>query len=286
MVTRYTYDLANMLEEFDASGRVKAIYTSGRIDEPLVMQRDLDESGVFEPQEAFTYLSDALGSVVALADNTGAIRESYRYDAFGAVQPAKSALQNPFRFTGREWDEESGLYYYRARYYDTALGRFLQPDALWNRSRPVTLNRYVYVENNPVNLVDPSGLKPEDRVVFAWEHSTILGETISAQKVVVMRNGEMMPGYSRISIIDENTGQNSTSNWGILNLNNGQMLSGKIPMTAAESRNMRMANLEQFNNPFSESEYIMNSVMSTPGAIYDTVVDMGVSAGLLDAPRN
>jgi RHS repeat-associated protein len=74
-------------------------------------------------------------------------------------------LTNPFRYTGRDFDSETNLYYYRARYYDPAAGRFLSEDPIGTYS----VNKYVYVRNNPVNRVDPSGLvstcaiSPNDR---------------------------------------------------------------------------------------------------------------------------
>jgi RHS repeat-associated protein len=64
--------------------------------------------------------------------------------------------QNPYTYTGREYDPETGLYYYRARYYDPATGRFLQQDPIGFASGDVNL--YGYVGNNPINFIDPSGL--------------------------------------------------------------------------------------------------------------------------------
>ncbi len=62
-------------------------------------------------------------------------------------------------FTGREWDPETGLYYYRARYYDPKIGRFISEDPLPLRARkPRELDAYAYVANNPVNYSDPTGL--------------------------------------------------------------------------------------------------------------------------------
>jgi RHS repeat-associated protein len=80
-----------------------------------------------------------------------------RYDTWG--NPLQGSEIAGYAFTGREWDPESGLYYYRARYYDPKIGRFLSEDPI-----PIALrtheevNPYAYVMNRPINAVDPSGL--------------------------------------------------------------------------------------------------------------------------------
>jgi len=70
-----------------------------------------------------------------------------------------SIIGNPYMFTGRRFDSETGLYYYRARYYDPYIGRFLQTDPIGYYGG---LNLYTYVDNNPVNWIDPWGLKKGD----------------------------------------------------------------------------------------------------------------------------
>ncbi len=146
VVTSYVYDGKNILLEFDGSGALLARYAHGlNVDEPLVMERG---------GAPFFYHRDALGSVQEITDSTGAVAQAYIYDAFGGVQAA-TALENPFAFTGREFDPESGLYYYRARYLDPAAGRFLSEDPIGLQGG---INVYAYVGNNPINFIDPDGL--------------------------------------------------------------------------------------------------------------------------------
>ncbi len=77
---------------------------------------------------------------------------------------ASTAFANPYAFTGRRFDPESGLYYYRARYYHVNLGRFLSRDPIW-----ADRSLYSYVENNPTNAVDPSGLlSVTGPHIYAW----------------------------------------------------------------------------------------------------------------------
>jgi RHS repeat-associated protein len=100
------------------------------------------------------FLSDVLGSTLALADSTGALESQYSYQPFGTTTISGPA-SNPSQFTGRESDE-TGLQYYRARYYDPGRQRFVSEDPLG--SSVGDINVYAYVRNNPTNLIDPLGL--------------------------------------------------------------------------------------------------------------------------------
>ncbi|HOH66847.1 MAG: RHS repeat-associated core domain-containing protein [Sedimentisphaerales bacterium] len=138
----------------------KFIYGPG-IDEPICLIDGADAD------ETCFYHFDGLGSVVALCDVNNVLVERYAYDVFGrptirdvnGVEIGASAVNNPYLFTGRRYDVEAGLYYYRARYYDYATGRFLQPDPLGYSGG---LNLYAYVRNNPLRWADPYGLFFDD----------------------------------------------------------------------------------------------------------------------------
>jgi RHS repeat-associated protein len=137
----------------------KFFYGPG-LDEPICLVE------VAENNAVYYYHFDGLGSVVALSDVNSVLVERYTYDVFGrptirdanGTEIAESAFANPYLFTGRAYDAETGLYYYRARYYDYATGRFLQPDPTGYTDG---LNLYAYVGNNPCGFVDPSGLCKE-----------------------------------------------------------------------------------------------------------------------------
>jgi RHS repeat-associated protein len=143
----YLYDGPNLLEEMDQSGNVLARYTfSRKIDQPLSVLR----SGVTS-----YYEQDGIGSVSALSDSAGALANTYSYDSFGNLSASTGNISNPLRYTGREFDSETGIYFYRTRYYDPAQGRFMGEDpARFDQGG----NFYVYVSNTPTLFIDPTGL--------------------------------------------------------------------------------------------------------------------------------
>ncbi len=146
--TNYLYEGDNLLEEVDSSGNVLARYTQGSgLDEPLAVLR----SGTTTYYEA-----DGLGSVTSLSNAAGSLAQTYTFDSFGNLTASNGTLTNPFRFTSREFDSETSLYYYRARYYDPNTGRFFSEDPIGLRGGDVNL--YRYVGNEPSIFVDPTGM--------------------------------------------------------------------------------------------------------------------------------
>ncbi len=147
--TKYAYDGQQVIAEYagDNTPLRKFIYGPG-IDEPICM---ID---VADSNKVYYYHFDGLGSVVALSDVNNMVVERYSYDVFGEPN-VSSSIGNPYLFTGRRYDPEAGLYYYRARYYDYADGRFLGPDPIGYEGG---INLYAYVGNNPVMYIDPLGL--------------------------------------------------------------------------------------------------------------------------------
>lgn len=103
------------------------------------------------------YHQDGLGTVTELTDNNGSVAKAYAYDAYGNLLESPGTVDQPYAYTGRESDSESGLYYYRARNYDSAIGRFLQKDPIGYKGGP---NFYSYVRNSPLNNTDSTGLDP------------------------------------------------------------------------------------------------------------------------------
>ncbi|MCA9458265.1 MAG: RHS repeat-associated core domain-containing protein, partial [Nitrospira sp.] len=102
-----------------------------------------------------TFLTEGIGSTLALTDGTGTIQTEYSYEPFGLVTVAGTSSTNPFQFTGREHDG-TGLVYYRARYYSPVQQRFISEDPIGFAGGDVNL--YAYVFNSPTNYTDPMGL--------------------------------------------------------------------------------------------------------------------------------
>ena len=145
--TGFLYDGINAVQELAGSTVTANLLTLG-VDE--VLSRT-DSSG------SFSFLTDNLGSTLALSDVNGNVATSYTYDPFGVTTITGLSSTNSYQFTGRE-NAGNGLDYYRARYYNSIFGRFISEDPAGFGGGD--LNLYAYVLNNPVNLRDPSGKCP------------------------------------------------------------------------------------------------------------------------------
>ena len=145
--TNYLYDGNNYIEEVDNAGNVLARYTQGsHIDEPYAEFRSGTTS---------YYEDDGGDSVTSLTSSAGTLANSYAYDSFGKLTASTGTLVNPFSYTTREFDQETSIYYYRARYYDASLGRFISEDPIGFGGGT---HFYRYAVNNPVLFDDPLGL--------------------------------------------------------------------------------------------------------------------------------
>jgi RHS repeat-associated protein len=145
---RYVYDGADLVGVLDAGGATLAAHVySGAIDEPLASRAG--------GADRYLY-ANHLGSVVALAQGT-TLTHAYRYGPYGETLAGSSAdaALVPFGYTGREKDAE-GLYYYRARYYSSAMRVFTQSDPIGLAGG---INTYAYVGGNPISYTDPDGLQ-------------------------------------------------------------------------------------------------------------------------------
>jgi len=150
VTTNYLVDenqaYAQVLQE-SVDGTTEVSYTYGS---DLISQRRANKTT--------TYHYDGLGSARYLSDDTGALTDSYDYEAFGKLLNSEGNTSNNYLYTGEQQDKETKQYYLRARYYAPTTGRFTQQDTyMGNSADPVSLHKYLYANANPVTYTDPTG---------------------------------------------------------------------------------------------------------------------------------
>jgi|GEM_PF-2035297 len=205
VITNYYWSLSSLpqvINETDGSGNPKASYILGA---GLIA---IKVSGVKK-----YYITDALGSVIALTDSSGNVTDTYEYSEYGELTASTGSSYNSYRFTGQQWDEDSGLYYMRARYYNTHTGRYLSRDPALEEilayintvSQNIsTINIYTYAENNPVLITDANGLGIN--IAFIGKKCSI--------KILIMQNSSKKVSTIKITfdIIGEGEGTLNTNN--------------------------------------------------------------------------
>ncbi|WP_171908294.1 restriction endonuclease fold toxin [Streptomyces niveus] len=144
---KYLTDGSNPLVEQSGSGATAATVATSGLDQYLTRT----ENGATQ-----VYLTDALGTVVGLANADGTVATSYTYDPYGQPTTTGAASTNPYTFTGRESDG-TGLLYYRNRYYDPESGRFISQDPIGYAGGT---NLYEYALSSPTTYTDPTGNSP------------------------------------------------------------------------------------------------------------------------------
>ena len=151
--TRYIYNSSgSVIAEADQDNNVTSHYIWGP-NQLLVKQ---DPGG-----EEYYYLYNGHGDVVQIIDQAGNILNHYEYDEWGNIADQIETIDNDFKYCGELYDDETGLYYLRARYYDPSVGRFISKDSVEGSiTNPLSLNLYTYVENNPLGYFDYTGQEP------------------------------------------------------------------------------------------------------------------------------
>jgi RHS repeat-associated protein len=194
----HVYAGPHVVADLDATGAMVRSYVWGPgIDNLLAIQTYTNFGGTTSVSSVFYALKDHLGSVLALTDASGDIVESYRYDAWGRTtvynssnqQLNNSAIGNRYCWQGREYSWATGLYNFRARWYDPITGRWLSNDPIGISGG---LNQYVAFGNNPVNFRDPLGLCESGQGASGWG-AYVFGESASARNAYNSAVGNLDP---------------------------------------------------------------------------------------------
>lgn len=167
----FVYDGGNLLEERIADAAT-IDYVHGGLDRPLAQR---DQTGAVS-----YYLADHLGSIVQVTGNNATVTLTRQYDPWGNLLQGGSVAG--YAFTGREWDPETELYFFRSRYYSPEVGRFISEDPA---GLVGGLNRYAYVGNNAINRIDPDGRSIVDCL-------KAIAELIGATQIVDLRVAEII----------------------------------------------------------------------------------------------
>jgi RHS repeat-associated protein len=212
----FVYDGYNLLETLNSSGTEISNYAQTQnIDEAL---------GELRGSTNAYYEADGLGSITSLSTSAGAVANTYTYYSFGNL--TNCTLRNPFQYTGREFDQETNLYFYRARYYDPTIGRFLSEDPLRFKAganlledpfhyKPGT-DFYNYAFNSPLQWRDPDGKKVDWGTlgnIVSWLkciiYGAVAGPTIqpTSQSIGDMSTDAIL----NTAIARQNAGQNAST---------------------------------------------------------------------------
>jgi RHS repeat-associated protein len=169
--TNYLHNRGSVILATDKQNNLKERYIKGL---DYIARIDNDRNYA-------NYLYNGHGDVVQLVNQAGQIDNSYHYDSFGNFLEEKESYANEIRYAGEFYDKEAGMYYLRARFYDPRDRRFVSEDSYWGQeNNPLSLNRYTYCHNDPVNFIDPSGhwiksdyelkKKEQDKIIEATDH--------------------------------------------------------------------------------------------------------------------
>ena len=257
-------EYTQVLLEYGANNKVTATYEYGVFREGA----EIDGKDYF-------YEYDGRGSVVGVADTSGLKRETYRYDPYGNTTTAGLNIANPFQYNAEYTDDVTGYQYLRARYYRAQTGSFITADTYaGNITNPLSLNRYTYTHNNPINGKDPSGnlaiwdnIKKGASSIANWVNNNVvkpvsgfLESVFSAQSIGSENNPIQKTDGNSSSILKKN-GSYSKEVFAKRNyLNIATLVSNKRYCSNSVSRvgKQSAVDAQQFNtlyNPWSELDY-------------------------------
>ncbi|MFZ5800543.1 MAG: RHS repeat-associated core domain-containing protein [Candidatus Omnitrophota bacterium] len=240
----------------------------------------------------YYYHGDHLGSSNTITDTNGAILQRLEYDPFGKIALNSGTNKTDYKFTGKELDEETDLYYYGARYYFPLIGRFLTPDSrVQSPENPQTFNRYSYCNNNPVTYIDPSGnfwfipaiiAAVKAVAAFAVAHPVIFGAILGGLQGGITAAVQGQNVFQGIGIGVVSGGM---AGFGGINMVIGASLATGFLSTEPGQQVVNWVAKEIFDDAFGMSP---RAAYFTAYLVTDAVLTAGISYGLdkLTNPRN
>jgi RHS repeat-associated protein len=165
----------------------------------------LSQIAEIDTNNTITYThQDTLGSTVLTTNQSGSVVTKYQYDPFGQLIGQDGKTNTNYLYTNQEYDQESELYYYNARYYNPRLGRFISRDPYLGRDGDtLSRNGYTYVKNNPLKYVDPSGETEQENVFDKFANQGICGVNMSCETTKNQNYFNSLP--TGISVINNTT---------------------------------------------------------------------------------
>jgi RHS repeat-associated protein len=164
-------DLPVILMELDSSNNITKSYIYAN--SQILAQQDGSHTA-----NRYFYLHDRLGNVREIINGSGSVVRHYTYSPFGETLENGGSFDNAFMFTGQYYDSEIGQYYLRARDYHPHIYRFTSRDIVTGQfDNPLSLHKYLYCQNEPINKIDPLGLLYMD-INFTGSFGTVRGAAI------------------------------------------------------------------------------------------------------------
>ncbi len=286
----YHLEGKNLDATYDSAGALQNKYLRGVVVDEIVNGYTYHST---DPNDwtNYTFHHDHINSITALTGHTGTVEETTNYDAFGSPGLTLPGTGNDLLFTGRQYDQATGLYYYRARFYDPEIGRFTSEDPLGFKAG---VNFYAYVNNNPINRNDPSGNCPScigalTSVVLGGAIRGLTGGDIFDPSAIAIDAalGAVGAGLvSKINTIRKFNEINKLTNTGIdfVNSGAGKAFTGQISQTVTKTEANRLG--QSFVSQNKLFSFRSPTLKVKPGTVQTGTVQANFESNIIKSSGN